>query len=826
MRILRVLCTSALLTTSGLANTTNPPADQTSLVSTNIVIPPETAGETAKAVVQYLTDMHVTRHPFDDTIADRALDIFLNSLDPDHSYFLESDLINAFNQRLELDDLLKSGDVQLAYDLFATFKQRVHERTTFVTNLLTTTIDVDVDEYYSWNRKDEPHVVNETEWDELWRKKIKNEYVGSRVARKIKEEESAAKAAKAELEKANATNLAESVTNALPDELTAASTNAVDDVTSKEPSKDENEDDEDAVTKKEPEKEKTIEENITGRYERFSKSVDDIETQWVLDQYLTAFCRAFDPHCDYMSPAAAEEFNIAISLSLVGIGAVLKLTGGAVEIVEVMAGGPADRDDRPVQLEAGDRIIAVGQGDEPLVDVRNWPLNKIVRIIRGEKDTVVKLTVIPVDAPTDDETKLVDLVRDEIKLEDRGAKKKIYDSHGDDGVKRKLGVISLPAFYGDIRNANDDVQGKSCAKDVERLLLELRDEAVDGVVLNLRNNGGGSLREAGFMTGLFIPEGPVVIIKDGSGASVLPDTNPTTTYAGPLIILINRHTASAGEILAGALQDYGRAVVVGDSRTHGKGTVQTVRPLGVKGHLGSIKLTNAQFYRITGSSTQLKGVTSDILVPSPYDYTRTGEERLDYALQWSMSQRSRFRPFGVLTAAVRELDRLSTERLGKSERFSTYTNLLTQFEAINLQETLPLQFEKRLARARTRTKLKTLQDDFPESEDDVKNDLVLSEALHVLSDLVTLTPGSAWPGYTPKPKKETADVALDVLNATLRKELLQWIEAVDLSDNENQDALRKQLQALQSLIDKLRDAGEAGDMEAIHVLEERLKVTK
>ncbi|MDE0838538.1 MAG: carboxy terminal-processing peptidase [Kiritimatiellae bacterium] len=808
MQILRVLWTSALLATSGLANTTNPPADQVSLVSTNIVVPPETAGETAQFVVKYLTDMHVTRRPFDDIIADRALDIYLNSLDPDHSYFLESDLTNALHQRLNLDDLVKSGDVQLAYDLFATFKRRVHERTTFVTNLLTIPIDVDVDEYYSWNRKDEPHVVDETEWDELWRKKIKNEYVGSRVSRKIREDERAAKAAKAELEKANATNLTDSVTNALPDEITTTGTNAVDEGTSNE-----------------PEEEKTIEENIIGRYQRFSKSVEDIETQWVLDQYLTAFCRAFDPHCDYMSPAAAEEFNIAISLSLVGIGAVLKLSGGAVEIVEVMPGGPADRDDRPVKLEAGDRIIAVGQGDEPLIDVRNWSLNKIVRIIRGEKDTIVKLTVIPVDAPTDDETKLVDLVRDEIKLEDRGAKKKIYDSHGHDGVKRKLGVISLPAFYGDIRNANDNIQGKSCAKDVERLLLELRDEAVDGVVLNLRNNGGGSLREAGFMTGLFIPEGPVVIIKDGSGASILPDTNPTITYAGPLIILINRHTASAGEILAGALQDYGRAVVVGDSRTHGKGTVQTVRPLGEKGELGSIKITNAQFYRITGSSTQLKGVTSDILVPSPYDYTRTGEERLDYALQWSMSKRSRFRPFGVLTAAVRELERLSTERLSASPRFSTYTNLLTQFEAINLQETLPLQFEKRLERARTRAKLKTLQDDFPELEDDVKNDLVLSEALHVLSDLVTLTPGSAWPGYTPKPKAE-ADVALDVLDATLRKELLQWIEAVDLSDDANQDALREQLQAIQSLIDQLRDAGEAGDMEAIHVLEERLKAIK
>ncbi|MFT5474446.1 MAG: carboxyl-terminal processing protease [Kiritimatiellia bacterium] len=806
-----------------MANTTNPPVDQTSLVSTNIVIPPETAGETAQAVVQYLSDMHVTRHPFDDTIADRALDIYLDSLDPDHSYFLESDLTNAFNQRLNLDDLLKSGDVELAYDLFATFKRRVHERTAFVTNLLTTPTDVDVDEYYSWNRKDEPHVADETEWDELWRKKIKNEYVGSRVARQISEEERAAKAAKAELEKANATNRAESVTNALPDEVTTTDTNAVDETISEAPSENDDLDNEDDLTnKEEPDTEKTIEENIIGRYQRFSKSVDDIETQWVLDQYLTAFCRAFDPHCDYMSPAAAEEFNIAISLSLVGIGAVLTLNGGAAEIVEVMPGGPADRDDRPVHLEAGDRIIAVGQGDEPLVDVRNWPLNKIVRLIRGEKDTIVKLTVIPANAPTDDETKLVDLVRDEIKLEDRGAKKKIYESHGNDGVKRKLGVITLPAFYGDIRNANDDVQGKSCAKDVERLLLELRDEEVDGVVLNLRNNGGGSLREAGFMTGLFIPEGPVVIIKDGSGASILPDTNPTITYAGPLIILINRHTASAGEILAGALQDYGRAVVAGDSRTHGKGTVQTVRPLGVKGNLGSIKLTNAQFYRITGSSTQLKGVTSDILIPSPYDYTRTGEERLDYALQWSMSQRSRFRPFGVLTAAVRELERLSTERLGDSPRFSTYTNLLTQFEAINLQETLPLQFEKRLDRARTRTKLKTLQDDFPESEDDVKNDLVLSEALHVLSDLITLTPGPAWPGYTPKPK----DVALDVLDAALRQELLQWIEAIDLSDDANQDVLRQQLQAIQSLINQLRDAGETGDMEAIHILEERLKVTK
>ncbi|NIY17154.1 MAG: tail-specific protease, partial [Nitrospinaceae bacterium] len=367
----------------------------------------------------------------------------------------------------------------------------------------------------------------------------------------------------------------------------------------------------------------SVEDRIRSRYERFTDSVDQIESIWVLDQYLSAFCRAFDPHCDYMPPAVAEEFNIEMSLSLVGIGAVLTLDGGAAKIMEIIPGGPADRDTRPERLQPGDRIIAVAQGAEEPVDVMNWSLSKIVRLIRGKKNTEVRLTVVSESAETGDETRIVNLIRDEIKLEDRGARKDIFEASGKDGIMRKLGVISLPAFYGDVRASQDEAEGKSCADDVYKLLGELRQERVDGIILNLRNNTGGSLREAGLLTGHFIPYGPVVLIRDGSTVSVLPDQNPEIAYAGPLVVLVNRHTASAGEILAGALQDYGRAIVAGDSKTHGKGSVQIVHALGAGGELGSIKVTNAQFYRISGSSTQLKGVTSDVLIPSPLDYSET-----------------------------------------------------------------------------------------------------------------------------------------------------------------------------------------------------------
>ncbi|MDA1043934.1 MAG: carboxy terminal-processing peptidase, partial [Verrucomicrobia bacterium] len=311
------------------------------------------------------------------------------------------------------------------------------------------------------------------------------------------------------------------------------------------------------------------------------------------------------------------------------------------------------------------------------------------------------------------------------------------------------------------------------------------------------------------------PQGPVVIIKDERGASILPDMDPEMTYGGPLVILINRHTASAGEILAGALQDYGRALVVGDSRTHGKGTVQTVKQLGANGELGSIKVTNAQFYRITGSSTQLKGVTSDIWVPSPFDYTRTGEERLPYALQWSMTQRARFGLFADMTGALQEINRLSTQRLAKSERFSNYTNMLVQFEAINLEEELPLNLEVRRERALMRNKLKKVQEEFPEVEDDVENDPVLSEALHIVSDLITLTPNPAWPERAHKAtaappalagKAPEIEIDLNTLDDQMRKRIAAWIEALGQADEKKVTDTLGELNTLQSIINLLRAA--------------------
>ena len=364
------------------------------------------------------------------------------------------------------------------------------------------------------------------------------------------------------------------------------------------------------------------------RYQNQLKRVQQYNSQDVFQIYANAITELYDPHTNYLSPRRSENFNINMSLSLEGIGAVLQLEDEYTKVARLVAKGPADKQG---ELQPSDRIVAVGQGEEgALEDVIGWRLDEVVEKIRGPKDSTVRLEVIPAKAKTGDERKIITIVRNKVKLEEQSAQKEILEiPNGDDVIK--VGVIDIPAFYIDfdaMRRGEKDY--KSTTRDVKVLLEELQGEGIDGLVIDLRNNGGGSLQEANELTGLFIEYGPTVQIRHSS-RRVWRDGKRLRSdfYEGPLVVLINRLSASASEIFAGAIQDYERGIIVGD-RSFGKGTVQTLVPLTE----GQLKLTESKFYRISGDSTQHRGVVPDVEFPSLYDAEEIGESSLDHALNW------------------------------------------------------------------------------------------------------------------------------------------------------------------------------------------------
>jgi len=345
--------------------------------------------------------------------------------------------------------------------------------------------------------------------------------------------------------------------------------------------------------------------------------------------YMNAVTHAFDPHTAYFSPRNTENFNINMSLSLQGIGAVLQTEDEHTKVVRLVPAGPADK---AGQLQPADKITGVGQGEEEIVDVIGWRLDEVVDLIRGAKGTTVRLEIIPSDA-NDLKTKVINIVRDEVKLEEQSAQKEIIEiTQGDKTLK--IGVIDIPTFYIDFQGRQEGKKDfKSTTRDVERLVNELKEDNVEGIIVDLRNNGGGSLDEALNLTDLFIDRGPVVQVRYSNGyVQVLPEhknQKPGIVYDGPIAVLTNRLSASASEIFAGAIQDYGRGIIVG-GQTFGKGTVQSVLPL----EHGQLKLTQAKFYRVSGDSTQHQGVIPDILFPSLFDKEKIGESALDEALAW------------------------------------------------------------------------------------------------------------------------------------------------------------------------------------------------
>ena len=498
------------------------------------------------------------------------------------------------------------------------------------------------------------------------------------------------------------------------------------------------------------------------RYQNQLKRVKQYNSQDVFQIYANALTGLYDPHTNYLSPRRSENFNINMSLSLEGIGAVLQLEDEYTKVTRLVPKGPADKQG---ELHPSDRIVGVGQGtDGEIEDVIGWRLDEVVELIRGPKDSTVRLEVIPAKSKATDQRKVITIVRNEVKLEEQSAQKSILEiPDGDEIIK--IGVIDIPAFYIDFdAMRRGDKEYKSTTRDVRKLLEELQEEGVDGLVVDLRNNGGGSLQEANELTGLFIEYGPTVQIRHSS-RRVWRDGKRLKSeyYEGPLVVMVNRLSASASEIFAGAIQDYQRGIIVGD-RSFGKGTVQTLIPLTE----GQLKITESKFYRISGDSTQHRGVVPDLAFPTVYDPEEIGESALDHALNWDQINPVRHHRYNDLSTVLPALTTQFQERSGKNPDFiyledqialAAKTREITELplneqarKALReSQEAKALSIENKRRKAKGEELLTSLDEEDEETdgetesdldaeaeEQDPKDDVLLMEAGNVLADALII----------------------------------------------------------------------------------------
>ncbi|WP_193072844.1 carboxy terminal-processing peptidase [Pseudomonas sp. FME51] len=504
-----------------------------------------------------------------------------------------------------------------------------------------------------------------------------------------------------------------------------------------------------------------IQDLLEKRYHNAQKRLYQTRSEDIFQNYINALAQVYDPHTQYLSPDNAENFDINMSLSLEGIGAVLQSDNDHTKIVRLVPAGPAEKSK---QLAPADRIIGVAQAEGEMIDVVGWRLDEVVKLIRGPKGSSVRLEVIPASNPPSDMTsREVALVREAVKLEDQAAKSSVLEFN-EQGNDFRIGVIEVPGFYIDFKAyRRGDPDYRSTTRDVRRLLSDLQEQEVDGIVLDLRNNGGGSLQEATELTGLFIDKGPTVLVRDSKGdVQVLDDPEAGVTYSGPMAVIVNRLSASASEIFAGAMQDYGRALVIGEP-TFGKGTVQSIQPL----NHGELKFTLAKFYRVSGQSTQNRGVVPDITYPSLLDTVEIGESSLPRALPWDTIPAARYQPENKLDKYIPLLTDKHKARAAADPEFAYTLARIELNRSMQERKYLPLnearrraeqkEFEdKLLAMENTRRKalgeelLTALDKDDPlmdgtgvpspmaEEETEDQDDPFLAETGHILIDLLEL----------------------------------------------------------------------------------------
>ncbi|MGY3055029.1 carboxyl-terminal processing protease [Pedobacter sp. UYEF25] len=684
------------------------PKPQTMVDGVKNIMPDEQQALVMKEVVGLIENYNYKKIQINDSISSIILDRYIKSLDQGRNYFLASDIKGFEKYRYTLDDDFKNGDLSAPFYIFNVYLKRLNEYFNYSTAQIKDKYNFNEDDRFIYDREKMPWAVSSQALDDVWKKRVKYELINLNLAG------------------------------------TAETKNV---------------------------------ETLTKKYENLKSQALKTNNQDVFQILMDALTEAIDPHTNYFNPSNTVAFNEEMSRSFEGIGARLQLENEVVKISDVIPGGPAFKSK---QLSAGDRIIAVAQGNGEFVDIVGWRLDNTVTKIKGPKGTKVRLKVIPVGKEMSSKPTIVELTRDKIILEDQSAKKTVK-TVTTDGKQYKIGVISLPAFYADFKALNaGDKNYKSTTRDVKLLIDTLKNQdKVDAIVMDLRGNGGGSLVEAISLTGLFIDQGPVVQVKDARGKiEVDSDDTPGVSWSGPFGVIVDRLSASASEIFAGAIQDYGRGVIMG-SQTYGKGTVQSsidlnklvnpsilqklaslinkdktigTSPAGVASkdvQLGQINLTLAKFYRVAGSSTQHKGVTPDVILPSVYPMDKIGEDTEPSALPWDTIPSSNFKPVANLAMIKPNLVKNSEQRIENSLSFKYLKEDMVELKKRENETSVTLN-EQKLKGERDAQEVKSFERandlraarGLPKLNKDTKPgkadsfDFIEDESLHVMGDLM------------------------------------------------------------------------------------------
>lgn len=650
--------------------------------------PTRTQEQVEQFATQFLSYHHYQKFKLDDSFSSKVWDNFLKDVDGGHSYFTQSDIDTFEKYRDGIDEDLLAGELSAPFEVFNLYRKRYKERHEFIMALLDKPFDFTADESYETDREKTPWAKSSTELDDVWRKIVKSQVLDLKLS-------------------------------GSKDSATIAT--------------------------------------LKDRYKRWEGRISKWRADDVFQSFMNAFSETIDPHTNYMIPSTAAQFNIEMSQSVEGIGASLRNEGDYVMIAEIIPGGPLFKSGKATK---NDRIVAVAQGENsPYQDIVGWLTDDAVKLIRGTKGTVVRIKLLPGDAPAGSVTKELRLVREKVKLEEAVAKGTIVPMK-QNGKDYKIGMIDIPMFYRDFEDARKGGDFQSTTKDVKRFLNEFKTKGVDGVMIDLRNNGGGSLTEAINLTGLFITKGPVVQRRDNNGSvDVESDTDAELVYSGPLVILQNRFSASASEIFAGAIQDYKRGLIVGE-QSFGKGTVQQLVDLDQfllaprtastdkkaavgfdqKERYGQLKLTTEKFYRITGNSTQRKGVLADINLPTPFDPEEMGESAQPSALPYDQIKTSEYEKTTAINEKV--LARIQEKyqaRLNSDPEIKQLTEDLAEYRKIKDITVISLNEAKRKQERDENEKRRKAVNKLSSGEkDDKDKDIILTESERILCDLISI----------------------------------------------------------------------------------------
>ncbi len=700
----------------------------------NLGKPSIVSGYVARLVTKLMQSDHLSKHPMDNQISERAFELFAKSLDPMKVYFMQSDIDEFSISRLELDDQLKRGEFSTAFAMFRRFLERIDQRTAQAVQLIEQDHDFTIKEEMITDPDLLTYAKSEEQSREMWRKRIKYSLL---VLENDDDDE--------DKEDENS-----------DDDAKDAGDESADGVASVD-------DNEDATDEAKAYEKKDPKELLRKRYESFARRMHQTNAEELIEIYVSAITNAYDPHTSYMSSKSYEDFKIMLGLELEGIGATLSITDDGYTVIKsIVPGGACDTQGG---IFPEDKIVAVGQGNPDgtmasrklydkhggeMIDVVNWKLSDVVGMIRGKAGTIVRLAVI---SEGKEEIHTVSISREKIKLEDSAAKGAVFEEGTrPDGSPQKIGVIDLPSFYADM---SGKMGGRRTTVDVKKILDDFKEQNVDAVVLDLRRNGGGSLREAIDLTGLFIDQGTVVQVKDSYGqVTQYEDEMPGLSWTKPVIVLTSKFSASASEILAGALQDYGRGIIVGDEQTHGKGTVQSLLDLNQvvapirnpPNTYGALKITMQQFYRPNGDSTQKRGVEADIVLPSLSSRMDVGEVDLDYAVDFDRIGEAPHDMFALTSTQIKQqLNERSQQRVASSEDFTKRQRQIENYVEQKALKKVSLNQEEFMARREELSAEKEDRKTFEEqvNKKEIERDYYLDEVLKITNDYIGLLPSNS-----------------------------------------------------------------------------------